>query len=418
MKDIRTFLIATVLLVAVVTAQAEEVRGEIEEESDGWVETIDEVIDVAAGGTLTLDVDRGGIEVDSADRKGVRVIIEKTADVFTESEARRVLQDYKVEITRDGNDVSVTAESKSDRRTRSLYVSVRVVVPSRYSIDVRTGGGGIEVGDLEGNVTAHTSGGGIEVGRIRNGSVKVYTSGGGIEIESIENGDGQVETSGGGISVGDVTGNLTVYTSGGGIDVGDVGGELVAETSGGGIRIGVVGATVLAETGGGGIRVEGSGGSVEVNTRGGSITIENAGGPVRAKTSGGSIKVRGSAGPVNVRTSGGNITLWDVHGAIEARTSGGDITAELVVADPKVDTRCTLESAGGDITIRLPQKLKADIDAESRLERPRRKYRITSDFPLDIDSGSRRITAQGKLNGGGDLIRLRTTNGDIEIRKR
>ena len=51
-------------------------------------------------------------------------------------------------------------------------------------------------------------------------------------------------------------------------------------------------------------------------------------------------------------------------------------------------------------------------------ERPRRKYRITSDFPLDIDSGSRRITAQGKLNGGGDLIRLRTTNGDIEIRKR
>jgi hypothetical protein len=75
-------------------------------------------------------------------------------------------------------------------------------------------------------------------------------------------------------------------------------------------------------------------------------------------------------------------------------------------------------SAGGDITIRLPEKLKADIDAESRLERPRRKYRITSDFPLDIDSGSRRITAQGKLNGGGDLIRLRTTNGDIEILKR
>jgi FlaG/FlaF family flagellin (archaellin) len=164
MKDIRTFLIATVLLVAVVAVQAAQVRGEIEEESDGWVETIDEVIDVAAGGTLMLDVDRGGIEVDSVDRKGVRVIIEKTADVFTESEARRVLQDYKVEITRDGNDVRVTAESKSDRRTRSLYVSVRVVVPSRYSIDVRTGGGGIEVGDLEGNVTAHTSGGGIEVG--------------------------------------------------------------------------------------------------------------------------------------------------------------------------------------------------------------------------------------------------------------
>jgi DUF4097 and DUF4098 domain-containing protein YvlB len=418
MKEIRTLLIATVLLVAVFAVQAAEVRGEVEEESDGWVETIDEVIDVAAGGTLLLDVDRGGIEVVSEDRKSVRVIIEKTADVFTESEARRVLQDYKVDITRNGNDVSVTAESQSDRRTRALYVSVRVVVPSRYSIDVRTGSGG------------------IEVGRIRNGSVEVYTSGGGIEIESIENGDGQVETFGGGIEVGDVTGNLTVHTSGGGIDIGDVGGALVAETSGGGIRIGEVGGTVLAETGGGSIRVSGSGGSVEVKTSGGGIRIKNAKGPVRAKTSGGSItienagadvvaktsgggiRVQGSGGPVDVRTSGGSITLWDIQGAIKARTSGGDITAELVVADSKVDTRCTLESAGGDITIRLPGKLKADIDAELRLERPRTRYRITSDFPLDIDDGSRRITAQGKLNGGGDLITLRTTNGDIEIQKR
>jgi hypothetical protein len=47
-----------------------------------------------------------------------------------------------------------------------------------------------------------------------------------------------------------------------------------------------------------------------------------------------------------------------------------------------------------------------------------RDYQIYSDFPLKIDgAGSRLITATGKINGGGDLIKLNTTNGDIRIRK-
>ncbi|MEW6751124.1 MAG: hypothetical protein AB1505_09105 [Candidatus Latescibacterota bacterium] len=52
---------------------------------------------------------------------------------------------------------------------------------------------------------------------------------------------------------------------------------------------------------------------------------------------------------------------------------------------------------------------------------PARRYQILSDFPLEIHGDSRdsdAITARGTLNGGGDLIRLRTTNGDIEIRRR
>ena len=202
----------------------------------------------------------------------VRGIVEKISDTFTEQEAKRVLQNMEVDIQRDGDDVRVTIEAASDRRARSLQVDIRVIVPSRFNVDVRTGGGGIDIDDLEGNVLAHTSGGGIDVG--------------------------------------DVTGDLMVRTAGGGIEV------------------------------------EGSGGSIAVRTSGGGIVIEDAGGPVSAQTSGGGIRLDGAAGWVDVHTSGGGINL---------------------------DT---------------------------------------------IDESSRRIEARGKLNGGGDLSRLRTTNGDIKIQKR
>ena len=418
MKPMRAFLIVVALGATTATTRAAQVQGKVAEVSQGWTETIDEVIDVKAGGTLRVDSDRGGIEVESEDRKGVRVIIEKLVDVFTEAEARRVLQDYKVDITGSKDHVEVTTESDSDRRTRSLQVSVRVIVPTHFNVDVETGGGGIDIGDLEGNVAARTSGGGIDVGYIRNGSVNVHTSGGGIEINGITNGNGVAQTSGGGITVGDVTGDLSANTVGGGINVGAVGGQLTARTAGGGISIGKGGGTVDAQTGGGGIRVDGSGGRIVVKTSGGGITIDDAGGPLTAETSGGSINVDGAAGPVKVHTSGGGIVLKEIQGAIEAWTAGGGITADLAIDDPDTDTHCTLESSGGGITISLPASLQATVDAELRLSGERRKYRITSDFPLDIDDNPSRIIAQGTMNGGGDLIRLRTTNGDISIKKR
>lgn len=402
-------------LLAATTSRAEPVRGEIEKESYGWVERIDHVVAVPAGGRLVFETDRGGIDVESEEREGVRLVIDKVADVYTEEEARRALEDFTVDVRRKGDEVTVVAESRSDRSARYLELDVRLIVPRPFDIDVRTGGGGIDIGDMVGNVTARTSGGGIDVGRVRDGSVDVQTSGGGIDIGGIDNGNGRAETSGGGIEVGNVSGNLKVNTSGGGLDIGRVGGELIAETSGGGIDI-AYGGTVYARTGGGGIEVAGSAGRVDVKTSGGGIDIARAGGAVEAVTSGGGIDIDGAAGPVLARTSGGGIDLRDVAGSVEARTSGGGIRADLT-GPRTAGEEVLLESGGGSIELSLPKGVKAEIDAEIRLQGARRRYRIASDFDLIIDEGGSRITGRGKLNGGGGEVRLRTTNGDIEIRK-
>jgi hypothetical protein len=49
-------------------------------------------------------------------------------------------------------------------------------------------------------------------------------------------------------------------------------------------------------------------------------------------------------------------------------------------------------------------------------------HQILSDFPLtlqhtDADYSERKIRGRGMLNGGGELLRIRTVNGNIEIHK-
>jgi hypothetical protein len=129
--------------------------------------------------------------------------------------------------------------------------------------------------------------------------------------------------------------------------------------------------------------------------------------------------VDGSGGPVRANTVGGGITISRARGFIEAQTAGGSIEAELALADMKADGHCTLQTAGGNLTLYLPAELPATIDAQLRIERKvGRDYRIYSDFPVAIQGeGTRLITGKGEVNGGGNLMKLYTTNGDIYIKK-
>jgi len=145
---------------------------------------------------------------------------------------------------------------------------------------------------------------------------------------------------------------------------------------------------------------------------------------VEANTAGGRITVEGSEGPVEVETAGGSIEITEARGYIEAETAGGDIDAEMVVSNKNTDTHVTLETADGDITLFLPSDLRATFDVRLEIRRRSwRDYKIYSDFPITIDDddngwrGRMVLIGKGDINGGGDEIKLRTTNGDIRIKK-
>ncbi len=120
-------------------------------------------------------------------------------------------------------------------------------------------------------------------------------------------------------------------------------------------------------------------------------------------------------------TAGGDLRLQGISGSLEASTAGGDVTAEL---NPSGKGPSSLSTAGGNITLVIPEGARAHIEATIKIEGRWRtnstKYEIRSDFRATeqgLDDQAEVIRAVYDLNGGGDLIRLNTVNGNIIIRK-
>ena len=203
--------------------------------------------------------------------------------------------------------------------------------------------------------------------------------------------------------------NLDIDTAGGGIRVDDLVGEVRLETSGGSISMGEIDGPVEAETSGGSISLDRCTGRASVHTSGGNITLGKIGGPVDARTSGGSISVDGVGGDLGAYTSGGSLRLRDINGNVRAKTSGGSIRAELL---KQINSPVNLRTSGGGIILEIPPNFKADLDASTS------GGRVVTDVPITIKGTVNKSSLRGELNGGGPLITLRTSGGNIEIRER
>jgi DUF4097 and DUF4098 domain-containing protein YvlB len=177
---------------------------------------------------------------------------------------------------------------------------------------------------------------------------------------------------------------LSLQTAGGDIDIRNIKGRVEGETSGGELVIEQIEGTIRLTTSGGDVRARNLSGTISLETSGGNITGENL------------------IGPLTVETSGGNIDLRACDGKIHASTSGGDV--RLVANDNKgID----LSTSGGNVTLRLPKSTGADVSAETT------GGDVSCDFP--INGKLRDGSLHGKINGGGNTVRLETSGGEILI---
>jgi len=398
MKKLLYSLVVLTVLFVVIPAQAE-------------TENIEKTFSVNKGGTMIIESDLGSINVETWNKGDVFVSIKKRAS------SQKRLDRFEVQIEQRGDDIYVEGDNKWLNRVR---VEFHVNIPKEYNVDLRTGGGSIDVADINGNVKLHTSGGSISIGDVDGGDINAHTSGGSIKVGDVVNGKVKVDTSGGSISIGNVAGDdVDAHTSGGSIKVADVSGDLNVETSGGSIHLGKLTGISSIHTSGGSISLAQGGNNVKAHTSGGSISVEGSKGKININTSGGNLFVSSSEGPVKADTSGGNIKILQTKGAIDAETSGGSIEAQMIETDNSKDTHVNLLSSGGKRTVYLPATIKASVSARLKISYfADRDYQIYSDFPLSIvGEDSDLITAKGDINAGGDRIQLRTTNGDIYIKK-
>jgi len=124
------------------------------------------------------------------------------------------------------------------------------------------------------------------------------------------------------------------------------------------------------------------------------------------ETTNGAIEVNGVSGMLKVETTNGHIRLDRCAGNVDASTTNGRVTAELLSVDRTRSNRLT--TTNGKIVLTVPSSLSAQIDASTT------NGSIDSEIAVATHSVGRH-SLRGTINGGGAELRLRTTNGSIEI---
>jgi len=405
--SILAILVAGTCLALEPADQGSVKRGEPQRQENYWEERAECSAPAREGGRLVVRADFGSLSAKPGATD--RVTCQVRVQIYTsdENEARQFFKDFELSLRQVEGALYLMGRLRQQRfaqglshqrHTQTRGAQYEITVPLRFNLDLETKGGGIAVEKLEGQLQAITAGGSIRTGDV-TGPVRVETAGGGIQLGSI-------------------AAPVEARTAGGSIRVGDVHGAAALETSGGEIVAGLVQGTLRAQTAGGDLILRGASGPIEARTAGGQIQVGQSGGNVIAQTAGGSIRLQGARGRVEARTAGGSIDLLQIQNAIRATTSAGPILAQMD-ADLKTFAASELQTSVGDIQVFLPPNLPVTVDAAIDMAAG---HKIVSDFPLNIQKEGEafaptKVWGEGALNGGGEVLRLRTVAGNIEIRK-
>ena len=392
----RTYTWATtVVLMAIMAMPLLAQNSKVYREGGYWIEEVSGTLSGAR--SLRLRTDAGSLNVQGGAQQEINYTARKRVRAGSEEEARRAFAAFRITAA-NRNGMAVLEGNAEGRSFRNFSVDFDVTAPREMeSVRAETDGGSIAVRNIGGRVNAESGGGSVKLADI-TGPVTAETGGGAVEVNN-------------------VTGELNLQTGGGSIKVGSAKGKLNAGTGGGSIVVGDAQQAVTVQTGGGSIQVQNCGGEVRASTGGGSIDVGDVGGAAEVETGGGSIKLASAKGWVTASTGGGSIQLWKLSSGARAESGAGSITAEFL----GVQKPSTLETSVGDVIVYISPSAKLTVNAS--VEMANGHHIIANDFPeLKITSeggewGPRNYFAQGSLNGGGPVLRVRTTSGNIEFRR-
>jgi DUF4097 and DUF4098 domain-containing protein YvlB len=384
--------VTTVVLALASLALAQE--GRVYREGSNWVQEVKG--ELSGARNLRIKLDAGSVKVEGGSQANITYVLHRRAYTSSEQSARHEFESNRITTMIKGDTAWIVAEGGHENRKCSDDLVISVPRQMDFA-RVETGGGSVTATALSGRVEVETGGGTIHLDDIGLGA--------------------KAETGGGGIDIGTVGGDVTVQTGGGNVKVAAAKGNIKAETGGGNLVVlsGLQGAVL--ETGGGSIRLDRCSGHVKATTGGGSIDLGEIGGPVEIESGAGSIRLASAQGRVDAQTGGGSIQL-DHATSVRAETGAGGIIVKLV-SSSDMRANSTLETSAGDITVYLAKDLPITIRASIEIANG---HTIRSDFgDIHVSNeggnwpGPRTVTADGNLNGGGPVLKVRTSSGNISF---
>jgi DUF4097 and DUF4098 domain-containing protein YvlB len=383
--------------------------------------TIEREFDAEPGDRLKLEIETGSdIAIAGWDKNTVRVLVH-----IEGSDADR----FEIDFDSGSRGVEIKTDYKG-REDHHCRASMEIMVPERYDVHLDSNGGCVRIENVRGKFEGKTLGGDLELRKL-GGEVHLTTYGGDIEVEESEL-DGRVKTLGGDVSIISVIGDIKGKSLGGrvkyeNVSARDKDDDISIMTLGGDLDIDYAGKHVKARTLGGNVDV-GRSEEVHVTTFGGDIDVKEAPQGAKAKTMGGDITIHSAGRYAEAKTMGGDIKIAAIDGWVKASTMGGDVEVTMVGDPDEGERSVELKSMGGDLELTVPEGLSMKFDIEIGITKSaRREYKIISEFDMDIEKSDKwvrkwgikkkYIYGTGEVGGGEHLIKLRTTNGNITIRK-
>jgi TonB family protein len=394
------------------------------------------VLDTKENLTLRVNTDLGSVHIVSLER-GAPSAVRYSVHIETDAReplASQLLDRYVLNAKSTPSGIEITGnlppQLSRSANSAQFWVHFEVTVPASFGLDINTGAGDIQTADVGGAATLVTEGGNIVTGQLATNPLENAEKH--THAHSTHPPAARLQTQGGHIQVEGAAGDLIAFTAGGHINTGFIHGEANLHSGGGHIRAAGIGGKAELTTEGGNITVGKAGSFVAVKTGGGQIDFGEVRGSVHAQTGGGGIRVMYVSGPMDVESSGGSICLTRVSGSVRAETGSGTITAWInpeastsngapssvsPVRSVSLSGASQLTSGQGDIVVFLPRNLAANIEA---IVEHGGEHRIEADPALALEVAksaqtSGPLRALAALNGGGPLLRLKTTGGKIKL---
>ncbi|GAA3109674.1 DUF4097 family beta strand repeat-containing protein [Nonomuraea salmonea] len=148
----------------------------------------------------------------------------------------------------------------------------------------------------------------------------------------------------------------------------------------------------------------------DVKSVSGEIVLDGVSGEVTANTVSGPVETRAMDGDLSFISVSGDLTVADgTPHRLKANTVSGRITADLSL---RPTGHVTINSVSGDILIRLPENVEADVTARST------SGRLVSTFEeLSTKSSPGMKSMSGRLGGGMASLSATTVSGEVTLLK-
>jgi beta-lactamase regulating signal transducer with metallopeptidase domain/DUF4097 and DUF4098 domain-containing protein YvlB len=381
-------------------------------------------VEAASGETLHLDLETGaGVEIAGWDQSRVEV---ETQLGGRDWRATRV----DIRRVEDGVRVHLFPEDKEHSTSMSTSHHLRIHVPSRFDVDLDSAGGELEIRNVEGTFSGSTGGGDLDLTHLK-GTARLRTGGGEIHVSDSDL-NGHVATGGGTVKLSRVTGGLRGSSGSGPVIYAEPAGRSsVDDRDDDTSEVGDIDDVQVNPGGSGRITVGGvskdRAGRLHIERAGGDVDLDDAPAGAEIHTGGGQVVVRRGAGLVEASTGGGDVTVGPIAGSVHAITGAGRVEVTLMDAGGEPQT-VEVNAGVGDVVLVLP----ADFDGTFELETAYtqkfgRATRIDSEWQLsreqtdrwDTSMGTPRryVRARGTVGAGRGSIRVKTTNGDIQVKR-